>query len=517
MYDVILAQSRPREVRVLEQYVYDEKITGVRTSALDEAEGRIVTTIPYYGRGHVEEGAGERAPTAAHSFGHLYVREYGLSRLNREPVPSLDQNRLWLNLNSNSREFEQIRAYPLASFDIRLAQEYSPEAPPVKPLEIEVEMLDEDEARDEEAWAEELRRQDEYEPESVEAILVRQAKNLISFKRSLIFRFRLTLRVPARLAAGPEDEVEVERVALAWPIATSPRLARVQGNPSPVWAEAALPEIGGGEEDAEGATGENGAGPAPAGASSRRRSDWPLVYDPENRVIEWRYVPFYPLNGAGRPDVRVYRSEPFQLEVDHPGQLYLARQLEGSITVRLRGSLSGLELRYVGPSPLDLTEVPIRYETTVVNLFRLHLGESFDQRYFSPQQHLQFPGIILDDMRVADVLMLLKDKRFELKREDWLQREVEGDGAMSQYLVEAERPEGTGTLHLWLLIQGTPAKTERERQTLGEAKYTTELSTGRTVIYMRGRLRGDSQRVVAVMNELQAQLKDHFRHVGTVD
>ncbi len=203
--------------------------------------------------------------------------------------------------------------------------------------------------------------------------------------------------------------------------------------------------------------------------------------------------------------------------MDHPGKLYTEGPLEGSVTIRLRGARSGLELQYVGPSPVDLTRVPVAYETTVVNTFHLHPEENFEQRFFSPQQHLQFPGIVLDHTRVADVLMLLRDQRFELKREEWLRRVSDGDGVISQHLIEAQRPEGTGQLHLWLLIQGTPATTERERQTLGEAKYTTELDTGRTVIYMRGRLRGDSQRVVAVMNELQAQLKEHFRHVGTVD
>src|SRR5690606_36207379 len=120
----------------------------------------------------------------------------------------------------------------------------------------------------------------------------------------------------------------------------------------------------------------------------------------------------------------------------------------------------------------------------------LRVDECFADKRYSPQQHLQFPGIIHDEFRLADVLMLLKDKRFEVEQPYESQRQELLDDVGYQHIIEATRDEGTGKLTLWLLLQGTPSETIRERETNGKALDRTQLPTGQTIIYMHGGLEG---------------------------
>ena len=57
----------------------------------------------------------------------------------------------------------------------------------------------------------------------------------------------------------------------------------------------------------------------------------------------------------------------------------------------------------------------------------------------------------------------------------------------------------------------------RERAIPGETKYTTPFPVGATSIYIHGQLQGDPKRIVNEVNEIQRQLKEQFRHVGTAE
>jgi hypothetical protein len=147
------------------------------------------------------------------------------------------------------------------------------------------------------------------------------------------------------------------------------------------------------------------------------------------------------------------------------------------------------------------------------------LDECFAQKKFSPEQHLQFPDVVLNDLRLADIIMLLRDKKFEPtdKTGKWvLADDIDEATKLQQYVIQARRNEGTRELMLWLFIQGIEAGTRRERRIVGWEKYTTDLPAGSIVIHIRGRLEGDSKRVVQVINEIQMQLKQQFRHVSAV-
>jgi hypothetical protein len=145
----------------------------------------------------------------------------------------------------------------------------------------------------------------------------------------------------------------------------------------------------------------------------------------------------------------------------------------------------------------------------------MNLEEGLENKRYLPRQHLHFPGVVLNEMRVLDVMMLLEDKGFEIEKPN--EPDSRENGEKQQYIIKANRVEGARRLEIFILIQGTNAQTTRERGITGQAKFTTRLPVGDTSIYIQGRLPGDHKRIVNTINEIQKQLKEQFRHVGTAE
>lgn len=179
--------------------------------------------------------------------------------------------------------------------------------------------------------------------------------------------------------------------------------------------------------------------------------------------------------------------------------------------------------------------------------FKAHIQELFLDRYFSPYQWVCFSDLILSERRVVDVVNLLNDLHFRCYRYKVVQSERETDAAngekvsyrqangrlssstpsnekiasesekkIQNHLIYAEREEGAGKLRLWLLLEGQSAKTTREKTITGDHTFKTDYFSGTTTIYIRGQLRGDSDRVVQVISEIHAKLKERFHHVSTI-
>jgi hypothetical protein len=297
--------------------------------------------------------------------------------------------------------------------------------------------------------------------------------------------FQVRLVLPAHLGVHYENNPpHISQMTLAWPIATPYRLANLR-----------------------------------AGFSLYP----PIIYDPESDHLEWVDVP---LKFQRKDDVRqlhTFSSDWVFLEISEPIEIYQALELSGKATIELDGLFSGLDLDYCLDTEAISTPVPITYHTVLANEFTLNLEEGLELKYYSPRQHLHFPGVVLDEMRVTDIVMLLEDKGFELKKNEWKKQSPTDNPDSNEnsgkrlYVIEAARVEGARELALFMLIQGSNTGTTREREISGKAKYTTPLPTGATTIYIRGQLQGDSKRAVNVINEIQKQLKEQFRHVGAVE
>lgn len=142
--------------------------------------------------------------------------------------------------------------------------------------------------------------------------------------------------------------------------------------------------------------------------------------------------------------------------------------LEGSVSVVLDGLMSGLSLDYLAPADKEVGNISIKQCTIMKNEFVMDLEEGLENKRYLPRQHLHFPGVVLNEMRVLDVIMLLEDKGFEIEKPK--ESDNRESGEKQQYIIKARRVEGARKLEILILVQGTNAQTTRERGITGQAK-----------------------------------------------
>jgi hypothetical protein len=371
------------------------------------------------------------------------------------------------NLDPNSVALLRPDFQKLNYCDLQLIQPYQPSKLVKVPIRIEVEIMDE-------GYFDEQTEASEDEKEKLIKELLEQA----AIKHTLIMRFKILLDLPPHLGVQyKERPPQISRMTLTWPIATPHRLVKL----------------------------------------TSQNASAPLIYDPEAGKIEWSNVPLLSQGSIDGLDWYAFNSEWICLEISEPVELHHRSELSGHVEIKVDSLLSELELIYVSHNETDVI-MPL-YRTVLINEFKFKLEEGLGRKHFAPRQHLYFPGVLLDPMRIADILMLLEDKGFEIEERD--EDSLKGDpiidktSGRKQYIIRAVRDEGAKKLEVVLLIQGSEIGTSRERKISGEAKYTTSLPTGDLRIYIRGKLRGDSKRITTIVNEIQNQLREQFRHVGS--
>ena len=480
---IINNQILPSDINVVEKYTYQARVSGVHQIQMEqEPSGLIEVTIPYNKHKHFDQPAlanqEQWSATAlalkllAARIGHLHIDLHGHSNINATLDPNADEDLLPIRIDIDSRQLEAANIHKTSHFDLCLKHAYQPDEPDVIPIKIITHVKDEDYI-------------EPYQSRLNQPVREELMKEIDSLKRSLTIIFRVEIVLPQHLGSRDEtDPLQIAQMTLSWPIATPPHLASLRVGNTPYTS---------------------------------------LIYNPEGGHIEWVNIPLKAKNIA-RQRYTLFTSEKLYLEISEPTEIYQMLELAGRATIELNGLFSELGLRYVDDTNGVHDQLPkITYRTILAVNFTLNLGEGLELKYYSPRQHLHFPGVVLDDMRVADITMLLKDKGFELKTAAWQQQGFSNNSTTTEkvekrfYRIEATRTEGARELTLFLLMQGVDSKTTREKRVLGKAKYTTGLSTGATTIYIRGQLQGDNKRVVNVINEIQKQLKEQFRHAGAVE
>jgi hypothetical protein len=170
----------------------------------------------------------------------------------------------------------------------------------------------------------------------------------------------------------------------------------------------------------------------------------------------------------------------------------------------------------------NLTVPQIEMRTLIHVDFKLLAMQLFQRRYFSPYQHLQFPNIELNKMRLADIVLLLQDLRFETNSkqvilEDGEKPNTKQGNNPKQWLITGKRTEGARTLKLWIVTEGISSGTQREKEIPGKEKYTTSLATGSMKLYIRGQIEEDMDRIIRVINQIHEKLKERFQHVMVIE
>lgn len=458
---------KPTEILVLEEYTYQSKVSGVRSLKLASMPtGLIVVRCPYDSyklstsastsqqrRSVYSDAMGGRF---AEPIGYLQCSHYGMSNLDREPDLPWEGDLLPLKITLSPSQLSRLNTNQHRRFDLQLTQTYQPQEPQSAPLEVSIFVVDEDSQAD----------------ESDRKELVKELRKQADIKRSLIIKFRVKVTLPTQRPLVQEGNTLFIKLVLQWPLATPHRLAKFSSGITP----------------------------------------YPFTYNPENGTIECNNIP---LRQRENQDLLTYATDLISLEVSEPIELYEMLKLQGSVSLEWDGLMSGLSLNYLAPADKEAGSIAIKQCTIVKNEFLMNLQEGLENKHYLPRQHLHFPGVVLNEMRVADIIMLLEDKGFEIEK---LQEPDSQESVEKQpYIIKAKRAEGAREVKILILIQGTSAQTSRERGVKGQAKFTTSLPVGDTSIYIQGRLPGDSKRIVNLINEIQKQLKEQFRHVGTAE
>ena len=321
-----------------------------------------------------------------------------------------------------------------------------------------------------------------------------QITHELSFERSLIFDFKVEIALPKKIKL---DELPViRRMSLEWPVATSYRMLHLN-----VGAESSI--------DKEG-------------------QEHPIYYVPEEGSVEWRDIQFE--SGLLDPDSdesitthvdapHFYSAPMMRLKVDEPGELYQKPILVSRLEIELPNVLlSGLQSEYFAATGYPAQVKSIAKKTTLLVDMEINLEQRFDRKVFSPYQHLQFEGVMLEDIRMMDVTTLLRDLGFHVIPFDskpYLT--IEESGSQRKYAVVGRKTEGPDEMNIVILAKGTLGKTERETIIPGGKTFKTVVDSGNLELEMRAELRGNVQKLTNILNTIHTSLKERFSHVTTLE
>lgn len=464
----------PSSIKITETYTYRTNISGSRRVELVEPKGEIKLLIHYDKRRLIASPRGQQLHNdLIHNFrsyqiGYFHIKDYGFSNLNEHPNLDWDKDMLPIRVLIDRDAPEIVIIQQRNCFDLQLLDTYKPDELKNHILTVDTKIVDEDPVIQQTATA-----------ASHGTMLVEDLSKQGNLKHNLIIEFSVKVELPKRFGSlYLTKPLRVSRMALNWPHTTPYRMAKIR--------------VGDDQH--------------------------PLInYDAEQGIIEWTGVLLKPLSMSNDSISNTFVSDKIEIEISEPIDFHRQMELSGFVQVEIEGLLSGVDLEYIGQFAINHS--PSVCNTILENEFTFNLKENINRKLFSPRQHLYFHGVVLDEMRIADILMLLEDKGFELRKHEWRSTDAIAEEGLGKkyYDINAERDEGTKCLKIVMKIEGVDASTTRERNILGKAKYTTSLPRGDTSIYIAGELVGDSKRVVSVINEIQKQLKEQFRHVGTAE
>lgn len=482
-YSNIFVRAIPKTIRLTERYSYKVVMSNLfQTDPMPNPTGLIEVITPYDGWRYFTRNAlkdlliqtrflTNNEINSKAQIGHLSLVHHENTNLDQLLPLSIKNNTLPLRipvmrLSTNSGELNWPYNFYSDKQSAQIIISYIPQLLEYLPLSVDSFVFDEDAMAD--RW-ELIEPSHEYENP-----VIKRISRQISFEGSLIFQFQFFLEIPRERAENIPSLPQLTQMNLDWPVATSYRRVHLRVN----------------------------------------GKVHPFIYNPLLSALQWGDISFEPTRMSSSRSIYRYETPLIELHVDEPGELYKQAELTGKAIVEIPCLLSGLQAGYFDVLGVYRPEIKIEHKTIVATDLRLFISDSFEQRSFSPQQQLQFPELILDELRLTDIIMLLKDERFTIHNNPLNKEFLSPKG---KHLITASRSEGSETLRLWIVVDGTPSNTTREREIPGGEIFTTSLETGNTTLHIRGQLARDSQRVVNIINQIHNRLKERFRHVRIID
>lgn len=492
--EALYARATPEKVKITERYSVAQEISKNRSMHLDgEGTGRIEMTIPFDGRDHftrqaaddVERGintrpkAGERTAVV----GHLLLADHAKT-----------------DLRSIMRLHNQVGVIPLAvpvcSADGTLEPltadrqtcvieyDYQPDTPLIYPIELDISLHDPDNLTLNLFEVGVLTRLGRTNPGEV----IKKLRQEASFTSELLLSIVVRLSLPVKMGY-PELAPMVKRMSVDWPTITSLRTTRLYVTEQPA----------------------DGEDPG--------FRQMPVRYNPVRRRLEWEKIPVFPLRESkddGDAGVCSYASETMVLNIGHPGELFKEEKLEVKAAIEIPGYLlSGLEARLFDATGNKQRNLQPKLATRFRIAAELYPADVFAGRQFSPHQQFVFDDIIPDEMRVIDIVTVLRNSRFEVY-EQWPDPQNKSNPETPRWLLMARRSQGPDDLDLLVAVEGKRDVMDREQiMADGRVKLSGNKESGQLRISVLGMLPRDHRELTREMNALQQALRERFRFQQT--
>jgi hypothetical protein len=489
--DRLYARATPEKVEIAETYSVTQEISRNPSDDLGPPSGRIEMEIPYDGGdyftrqavGDVERGVTARGNTGPRTgiMGHLLIADHRRTNLyqNQSMVQHGEVGVIPLEAPFTSADGTVGRLTSDQRASV-LSYDYEPMRPELSPIDLSVRLFDPDIV---DLEMDGILDMFEVDP----AFLIKRLTQEARFKSELLLMIQVRVTLPVK--QGQMLRPVVRRVSIGWPTVTSIATTRL----------AVL---------------------APRGLRLRpgtRRPGHkprPIRYNPVEQRLEWESVHFFqPEAGPDDQDMvnQTYRSAQMRLVIGHPGELFQAGELEVHAEVEIPGYLlSGVEARLYGATgdrvPADPRRPMPKLLTRVNATATLQLDDAFAMREFAPYHQIVFDDVVPGDMRISDIVTVLKTAQFDVKSKPvGLENIDETD--TPKWLVRANRDKDS--LSLTVAVDGKRLEVEESVLEQGRMVRRTK-ETGWIKLSVRGVLPRDHQELTRQMNELQAALRERY-------
>lgn len=420
---------------------------------------------------------------------------------------SINENSLLLADNSFTLQHmlykakENYRTFPTRHQNTpqsyRIELQYTPEMPKISPVTVTANMYDEA------TLTEVIERIPPLEDEElINCITIQNV-----FFNFLRLQLQFNLILPKGFELSP-DALCISEISLKWPIMTSSNQFYLNLE-STLNANQSLSN------------------------RSTRLSPHEIAYNPATKSLFLGEIGFE----AEDTSVGKYQTPFIYLDIFTPSELYKEDYKEfhhiyGNAIIKIPKLLSGLTFDDVGgemESDLNVcsgNEDRVKrriFQTTLFEEwskirveFDIEIARLFERRDFSPYQHLEFPNVILNEMRLVDIRRLLQDMQFNI-REVHRQYTNRENKTLRRVLLKAWQPQGVQNLQLWLVVEGKDSRTRRRKEIPGNEQYTSSFPTGNMKIYIWGQIEGDREQIVQIITDIHNKLKEIFKYVTVIE
>jgi hypothetical protein len=460
----------PTSIRWIEQYEYKYGLDeNPDCRPAGTPSGEITIVVPYDGYSSLPRSTASLAGEyRAAGLGEARIGFLALSR-----APRSDQ--------MAALAAPEVMSIPLALSDARLATSdkltadedecalsvtYEPAAPVTDPLDIDVNVYD-----------------DETAPVTRLSEFLALANAQRSPNNSLILDVTLRVHVPSKAIIGEPAQIDayLDPLSIQWPTVV------------PNW-QLKVVDLSGDQAQ-------------------------PLcwIYNPETESVEVREVR---LRAVGAPSGARYiiAAARLRLTVNYPGELTSMNVMQGSARVVLKQLvLSGRQLAVFDAAgyewPTERLAPVLERQTELMGTFELRLAGRFKRRMTSTYRRLQFPGVMPDALRQADVGAMLRDLGYE-NIEVHTPQPDEGGWRWRIDCRRWEPVEHALTALTLLAIEGGRGRTRREQAVPGGLTVSTIHPTSSLTLHIWGRLQGGSGSLTNGLNDVLEILKHRFRAVA---